>query len=177
MSLQAMIREKPLQKSVMVDFLVVNIKLAYNAILRRRFLTEGKMVISLPHLKLKFPVKDKVGEVRGDQKSARECYLATTKSVHMIFDDELNGAEVMTGDRVEKPEMMEGDPKPRPVENLISIQIGATTEEITYIGSHLMPHDRARLIGILKENRDVFAFKADEVPGIRPKVMTNNPSI
>lgn len=47
----------------MVDFLVVNIKLAYNPILGRRFLVDGKMVLSLPHLKLKFPVKDKVGKV------------------------------------------------------------------------------------------------------------------
>lgn len=71
----------------------------------------------------------------------------------MIFDRELKWVEVMAGDRVEKSEMTEKDPKPMPKEDLVSVQIVINPEEVTYIGSHLLPQDRTRLTELLKENQ------------------------
>ena len=59
-----------------VTFLVVDCSFAYNAILGRPTLNSWKVVTSTYHLMIKFPTKYGVEEVRGDQVTARECYIA-----------------------------------------------------------------------------------------------------
>uniref|UniRef100_A0A2N9ITY0 Retrotransposon gag domain-containing protein n=1 Tax=Fagus sylvatica TaxID=28930 RepID=A0A2N9ITY0_FAGSY len=50
---------------------------AYNAIIGRPTLNRLRAVTSTYHLLLKFPTEHGIGEVRGDQVAARECYLAS----------------------------------------------------------------------------------------------------
>ena len=57
-------------------FLVVDCSSAYNAILGRPTLNSRKVVTSTYHLMIKFPTEYEVGEVRGNQVVARECYTA-----------------------------------------------------------------------------------------------------
>ena len=59
-----------------VTFLVVDYSFAYNAILGRPNLNSWKAVTSTYHLMIKFPTEYEVGEVRGDQVAACECYIA-----------------------------------------------------------------------------------------------------
>ena len=59
-----------------VTFLVVDCSSLYNAILGRPTLNSWKAVTSTYHLMIKFPTEYGVGEVRGDQVTARECYIA-----------------------------------------------------------------------------------------------------
>lgn len=54
-----------------VKFHVVNAASSYNVILGRTMLSTLKAVTSIPHLKMKFPMKFRVGEVIGDQAIAR----------------------------------------------------------------------------------------------------------
>ncbi|XP_042510900.1 uncharacterized protein LOC122086230 [Macadamia integrifolia] len=65
------------QVTVMINFLVVDITLAYNAILGRVGLNLLKAVVSTPHLKMKFSTKNGVGECRVDQEASRKCYATT----------------------------------------------------------------------------------------------------
>ncbi|XP_074346268.1 uncharacterized protein LOC141685042 [Apium graveolens] len=58
-----------------VKFYVVQIESLYNAILGRSFLSTFEAVESIPHLKLKFPTEKGVGEMMGDQKTARIIML------------------------------------------------------------------------------------------------------
>uniref|UniRef100_A0A2N9F359 Uncharacterized protein n=1 Tax=Fagus sylvatica TaxID=28930 RepID=A0A2N9F359_FAGSY len=67
----------PKTVSKTVDFLVVNCPSAYNAIIGRPTLNRLRAVTSTYHLLLKFPTEHGIGEVRGDQIAARECYLAS----------------------------------------------------------------------------------------------------
>ena len=60
-----------------VNFLVINCPSAYNAIIGRPTLNRLPAVTSTYHLLLKFPTEHGIGEVRGDQVAARECYLAS----------------------------------------------------------------------------------------------------
>uniref|UniRef100_A0A2N9FPR8 Integrase catalytic domain-containing protein n=1 Tax=Fagus sylvatica TaxID=28930 RepID=A0A2N9FPR8_FAGSY len=53
---------------------------AYNAIIGRPTLNRLRAVTSTYHLLLKFPTEHGIGEVRGDQVAARECYLASLGS-------------------------------------------------------------------------------------------------
>ena len=59
-----------------ITFLVVDYSSAYNGILGRPTLNSWKAAISTYHLMIKFPTEYGIGELRGDQVAARECYIA-----------------------------------------------------------------------------------------------------
>ena len=59
-----------------VTFLVVECSSAYNDILGRPTLNSWKAVTSTYHLMIQFPTEYRIGELRGDQVAARECYIA-----------------------------------------------------------------------------------------------------
>lgn len=60
--------------SIMVDPMVVK-ALSYNAIIGRPTLHNLKTITSTYHLKMKFLTTQGVGEIRGDQVLAQECYV------------------------------------------------------------------------------------------------------
>ena len=57
-----------------LDFLVVDCPSSYNVIIERPILNHWKAAMSTYCLKVKFPTENDVGEVKGDQVLARECY-------------------------------------------------------------------------------------------------------
>lgn len=63
----------------MVKFFLVDRPLAYNVIIGRTALNELRAITSTPHLKMKFPKESRVGEVRGDQRVACQCYNVAIK--------------------------------------------------------------------------------------------------
>ena len=75
-TLPIIIRDYPQQIMKDVTFLVVDCSFAYNAILGHPTLNSWKAMTSTYHLMIKFPTEYGVGEVRGDQVAARECYIA-----------------------------------------------------------------------------------------------------
>ena len=66
----------PVQLTRQVDFLVVDCPTSYNVIIGRPTLNKWKAVTSTYCLKVKFPTDEGIGEVKGDQVLARECYQA-----------------------------------------------------------------------------------------------------
>ena len=66
----------PVQLTRQLDFLVVDCPLSYNVIIGRPTLNKWKAATFTYCLKIKFPTDDGVGEVKGDQVLARECYQA-----------------------------------------------------------------------------------------------------
>ena len=75
---------QPRQLTRQLDFLVVDCPLSYNVIIGRPTLNRWKAATSINCLKVKFPIDNRVGEVRGDQILAKECYQAvlTTRENH-----------------------------------------------------------------------------------------------
>jgi hypothetical protein len=69
------------QVTIMVKFLLINSPSAYNVIIRRTTLNQLRAITSTPHLKMKFPTESRVGEVKGVQWVARQCYNVTLKDV------------------------------------------------------------------------------------------------
>ena len=55
---------------------MVNCPSSYNVIIGKPTLNRWKAATSTYYLKVKFPTRNYVGEVRGDQVLARECYQA-----------------------------------------------------------------------------------------------------
>ena len=59
-----------------LDFVVVDYLSSYNIIIGKPTLNRWKAATSTYCLKVKFPTDNGVGEVKGDQILARECYQA-----------------------------------------------------------------------------------------------------
>ena len=75
-TLSVTVDDYPQQITREVTFLVVDYSSTYNAILRRPTLNSWKVVTSTYHLMIKFPTDYGVGELRGNQVAAQECYIA-----------------------------------------------------------------------------------------------------
>ena len=70
----------PTQVTKEIDFLIVDFPSTYNIIFGRPVLNKLIAVTSTYYLKVKFPTTYRVGEIRGDQVLARECYQAALAS-------------------------------------------------------------------------------------------------
>jgi len=81
----------PVQVSKEIDSLVVDCPSTYNVILRRITFNKLKAGTSTYYLKVKFPTAHGIGDIRGDQVLARECYQAalTSRENHTWMIDEL----------------------------------------------------------------------------------------
>uniref|UniRef100_A0A2N9ESE1 Uncharacterized protein n=1 Tax=Fagus sylvatica TaxID=28930 RepID=A0A2N9ESE1_FAGSY len=67
----------PRQVRTSVEFLVVDCPSAYNVIIGRPTLNKLRAVTSTYHLLVRFPTEHGIGELKGDQATARECYFAS----------------------------------------------------------------------------------------------------
>ena len=66
---------------VMVDFLVVDRPSTYNGIIGRPGLNKLRTATSTYHLIMKFPIEERVREVKSDQLATRRCYNISIKKV------------------------------------------------------------------------------------------------
>uniref|UniRef100_A0A2N9I4E8 RNA-directed DNA polymerase n=1 Tax=Fagus sylvatica TaxID=28930 RepID=A0A2N9I4E8_FAGSY len=141
-----------------VDFLVVNCPSAYNAIIGRPTLNRLRAVTSTYHLLLKFPTEHGIGEVRGDQIAARECYLASLGpgGQNQTMSIEEQKILVKPSGELDNIELEDGRP-----------------ERTTKIGAHLPPEMKESLVQFLKDNKDVFAWSHEDMPGINPSIISH----
>ena len=72
--------KEPTRSTAMSNFIVVNGKSSYNAILGRPTLVAMKAVTSIYHLCPKFPTPRGIGVVRRNQYEARMCYTTSVRS-------------------------------------------------------------------------------------------------
>ncbi|GKV10023.1 hypothetical protein SLEP1_g21448 [Rubroshorea leprosula] len=165
---------EPRFRMASVTFLVVKMESAFNAILGRATLCELKVVISQPHLCMKFPTPQGVGVLKGNQKMARACYQDTFRKVELAVA--LGGSEssrptqpgqqtMSISDIEHRPEGVEQ--KVEPVEPVETVPLNPDVPERTVkIGTKLTEKERAELLEFLRVNQDVFAWTTDEMPGI-----------
>ena len=100
--------------------------------------------------------------VRGDQRVARECYSASMKqkAVDNVYMDELDMSD-------------EVNTRPEPSEELEPVRIDDNPKHLTYIGSRLAEDLRHPLIHFLKQNKDVFTWKQEDMGEIDPAIITH----
>lgn len=77
--LLVIVRAGDQQVTRVVDLLVVDCASTYNVILGRPSLNQLRVVISTYHLLMRFSIEGRVGKVKGDQVTARECYVVSLK--------------------------------------------------------------------------------------------------
>ena len=147
-------------------FLIVNAPSAYNMLLGRPSLNAIKVIPSAHHMMIKFPTTSGVGMVRGDQHVARECYSASVKqkAVDNIYLDKLDMHD-------------EVNTRPEPSKELEPIPLDDKPEHLAYIGSKLAEDLKSLLTHLLKQNKDVFAWKQSNIGGIDPAIITHRLNI
>ncbi|XP_074342217.1 uncharacterized protein LOC141679683 [Apium graveolens] len=164
-----------------VTFYVVRIESPYNAIFWRPFLSTFEAMESIPHLKLKFPTEKGVGEMRGDQKTARIIMLEDLEK-----DQEYEGPDG-TGKR------KRAEPEPSGSRETLNIELekfgadlsspiaepAAETEEVklyaghsgkmVQIGKNMGADLKAKVIAVIRQYHDVFSWGPEDMPGLDPK--------
>lgn len=161
------------QLTCQLDFLVVDCPSSYNVIIGRPTLNWWKAVMSTYCVKVKFPTKNGVGEVKGDQVLARECYQAVlaakenhTWMIEEMEEDKVEALETEE-DKVKALEMEEDK-----VEALETVELAeGKATKTTRIGMTLSPEMRTRLVQFLKENLDIFAWSHEDMPDISSEVI------
>ena len=127
----------PQQVTKEVTFLVVDHSSAYNAIIGRPTLNAWKAATSTYHLMIKFPTEHGIGELRGNQIAARECYVAM-----MEMDDHLQTMNIE-----------EHRSATEPAERLEEVPLNdSVPDQTTRIGTLASPDTRRALAAFLKKN-------------------------
>ncbi|KAK3042622.1 hypothetical protein RJ639_000874 [Escallonia herrerae] len=150
----------PNQAKLMLDFVVVRVPSAYNAILGRTTLNQLRAVVSTYHMKMKFPTENGVGEVKGDQAVARQCYMASCRNranETLVIEDLRDETKVERG---------------KPAEDLFDIQLYPGNQEKTVrVGTGLSDDLKIKLVDLLRSYSDIFAWTASDMPGINPEAI------
>ena len=131
---------------------------SYNAIIGRPTLNSWKTVTFTYHLSIKFPTKYEIGQVRGDQLAARECYLAM-----MALDEQVQTMSIEERRFVAEPTKVLED---------IPLEEG-NPKKFTRIGTSMKEKMKQGLVQFLRENIDVFAWSHEDMPGMDLSVITH----
>ena len=141
-TLSVTVGDYPQQITQDVTFLVVDCSFAYNGIIGRPILNSWKATTSTYHLMIKFPTEYGVGELRGDQVAARECYIA-------MLEMEDHQQTMCIGEQRTIAE---------PVEELEEVALDELRPgRTTRMGTLASPAVRQDLANFLRTNRDIFA--------------------
>ena len=129
----------PRQLTCQLDFLVVDCLSSYNVIIGRPTLNHWKATTSTYCLKVKFPTKNSVSEVKGNHVLAREsCQVVlATKENHTWMIEEKEEEKV---EALETVELEDGEPM-----------------KTTRVGTTMSADTTKKLVQFLKENLDIFA--------------------
>ncbi|XP_072066835.1 uncharacterized protein [Arachis hypogaea] len=151
-------------KTLSIEFIIVDVASAYNALIGKTTLNRLGTVVYTPHICMKLPTPEGIDTIRGDQKLARKCYNESLnlrgkgKEVNTI---ELKGVRV-------KEEL-----RPQPGGKTEEVQIGQEVGKNTNIGANLTEGLKQKLTQLLQQNSYLFAWKASDMPGIDPELMSH----
>ena len=163
-------------RTIVIRYLIVDINTSYNALLGRPSLNLPGVIVSTPHLAMKFLTeRGEVAIVYADQRTTRECYaisLRLTPTVTSITRD-VNQRMVALTDldpRVNDEIRME------PRDMTKAWQLGVEGQN-TQLGEALTKDEKEKLKEKLVDNKDLFAWTTDDMPSIDPRIMTHKLSV
>ncbi|KAK0605493.1 hypothetical protein LWI29_027475 [Acer saccharum] len=181
------IGKAPCQKTVLLDFVVVDTEnWPYNALLGRPFLNKAKAVTATYALMMKFPTEYGVGVgvVKGSQEMARRANLSVYKDreVHQVYTVTAQQKVGEPEEQAEVPKEFELDPREEPEDKK-----DEPTQEVALdpedpsrtmkVGASLSVHVKTQLVTLLRDYKDVFAWSHEDMLGVDPRVISHHLSI
>ncbi|XP_074329165.1 uncharacterized protein LOC141666851 isoform X1 [Apium graveolens] len=156
----------------MVKFHVISASSSFNAILGRTTITALRAITSISHLKMKFPTDFGIGEMVGDQATARQCYL-TTVSPRKKTDEDLEVNQVLDIDPRELIDTSTSN-SCSPLEETEDIEVfEGNPDKTTRIGKNLSSDIKKEITNLIREFSDIFAWDPKDMPGI-PEVVARH---
>ncbi|XP_073128909.1 uncharacterized protein [Henckelia pumila] len=155
-------------KTRIVSFIIVDAPSAYNVILGRPAMTTFMVVASALYQKIKFHVGNEVGEVQGDQKISRKCYVEEVQI-------EQKAVKINHGDQPgpvgrERVNLLEEDTPLNAEEECEEFLICPPTGSVK-VARTLEASLKEQLIQCLMENKEAFARSVSDLLGVRREVM------
>lgn len=177
-SLLLSLREEPLRWTQIITFIVVEASSSYNVILGRPIISLFQAIVFTYHQKIKFPVRNQISKVKGDQSTARKCYVEIVCS-----------SQKKARGRIEKHQCQEE--RGAGIQVLQDLPmfglIGGELEEIQLVPSQsnrtiwvvvdLSLEVKHKLITCLSRNKNVFAWSVQKIRGISLKIMEHKLNI
>ncbi|GAU43838.1 hypothetical protein TSUD_371170 [Trifolium subterraneum] len=173
-------------KTIKVRYLVVKTPFtSYNIIIGRPAFNVLGVVMSTLYLAIKYPLNNgKIGVVKGDQALARKCFESSLKIRHkpmkpsspLESGERANGINMVSITDMDPREEFQ-DMRVSPIEDLEQVQIGEQSHQTTNIRTSLQPAKKERIITILRNNRDLFAWQPSHMPGIDESMIMHKLSI
>jgi len=155
---------------IKIRYLVVNAPNSYNIVIRRPSFNQLGALVSTKFLVMKYPLDDDgVGTIKGDQKIAREYYLASLKLHGRSLprkegkSDSVNMVDLDPGEEYQQERL-------EPTRELKEVLIGSQPYQLTKIETSLEPTEEEDLVQLLKTNLDLFAWAPSNMPGVDPSV-------
>ncbi|RDX77060.1 hypothetical protein CR513_42877, partial [Mucuna pruriens] len=163
LELETCLGERPAIHTLPVLYTVVDAPASYNIILGRPALNKFGAIVSTKHLCMKFPVGREVGSVWADAQTARKCYEDSLRVEKSSSRGNVNILDLDLDPRGQFEK--EG---PLPAEELKEITLGPKQGQTTRIGTAMSQEEEGMLIAVLVSNHDVFAWSAQDMPGVDP---------
>ncbi|XP_052290095.1 uncharacterized protein LOC127899963 [Citrus sinensis] len=144
---------KPFERTMMLDFVVVEERNPYQMILGRPFMRISQCVMSTHYLALKYRINGVVGVVKGDQRMARSCYATAAKETLQVTSldsrgDSKNGRQELV-EKLNEVVVSRNDPS-----------------RVVKVGSELGEAIKGELVKCLRSHADIFAWSHEDMPGI-----------
>ncbi|XP_021762924.1 uncharacterized protein LOC110727653 [Chenopodium quinoa] len=168
----------PQARDVMAEFLVVDVKSAYNAIIGIPIIHDMQAVVSTYHLAIAYVSNlGAVEKVYGGQVMSKACYVTALKNpvgsapipCNPIREGEPTVQDLTMKNFDSRPEET---PRSLPGGETVQVELQPGDPSRTVkVGTDMDVDTRCNLISLLRENADVFSFSASEMPGIHPEVM------
>jgi len=170
--LHTIFREASQTKTIPICFLVIDAPTSYNVLFGRPSLNTLGVVVSTPHLAMKFPSPSgDILTINDDQQLARECYMASLRPQLLILQtnniERLYGSSVALSGKDLDPRVGH-DARIEPVDNIVSLELsnGRTLK----LGTSLHQVQRDILAPTLIANANLFAWSAANLLGVDPQV-------
>ncbi|XP_072064392.1 uncharacterized protein [Arachis hypogaea] len=158
------------RRTISIDYIIVDVSSTYNALIGWTTLNQLAAVVSTPHLCMKFSTLKGIATIKGDQKLARRCY---NESLNLKGDPRGKETNTIELGGIRAREEL----RPQPEGETKEIQIGDTQDKTISIGENLKGDLKELLIKLLKDNSDLFAWKAADMPDIDPGLMCHKLAI
>ncbi|RDX94534.1 hypothetical protein CR513_23077, partial [Mucuna pruriens] len=170
--LETCVGERLVVRTLQIQYTIVDAPASYNIIVGRPALNKLGAIVSTRHLCMKFPVGRKVGSVWADTRVARRCYEDSLRIGRLPPSGIVNVLDLDLDPRGQFEK--EG---PLPTEELKEIILGPKQGQTTKIGTTMSSEEEEMLTAILKSNYDVFAWSAQDMPGVDPEFMCHQLSV